>query len=74
MRGRKSDGSWIEPFDPLAWGGVYTEGNAWQWLWSVQQDVPGLMELMGGKDGVHQETGRTVQRRRRRSRSAATGR
>ncbi len=28
MRGRKSDGSWIETFDPLAWGGVYTEGNA----------------------------------------------
>ena len=50
MRGRKADGSWIEPFDPLAWGGVYTEGNAWQWLWSVQQDVPGLMELMGGKE------------------------
>jgi len=50
MRGRKSDGSWIEPFDPLAWGGVYTEGNAWQWLWSVQQDVPGLMELMGGRE------------------------
>ena len=50
MRGRKSDGTWIEPFDPLAWGGVYTEGNAWQWLWSVQQDVPGLMELMGGRD------------------------
>lgn len=50
MRGRKSDGSWIEPFDPLAWGGVYTEGNAWQWLWSVQQDIPGLIELMGGKE------------------------
>jgi predicted alpha-1,2-mannosidase len=50
MRGRKSDGSWIEPFDPLAWGGVYTEGNAWQWLWSVQQDIPGLMQLMGGKE------------------------
>ena len=49
MRGRKADGSWIEPFDPLAWGGVYTEGNAWQWLWSVQQNIPGLMELMGGK-------------------------
>ena len=50
MRGRKSDGSWIEPFDPLAWGGVYTEGNAWQWLWSVQQDMPGLMDLMGGRE------------------------
>jgi predicted alpha-1,2-mannosidase len=51
MRGRNSDGSWVEPFDPLAWGGVYTEGNAWQWLWSVQHDVPGLIELLGGKDG-----------------------
>jgi predicted alpha-1,2-mannosidase len=50
MRGRKSDRSWIEPFDPLAWGGVYTEGNAWQWLWSVQQDAPGLMQLMGGRE------------------------
>jgi predicted alpha-1,2-mannosidase len=49
MRGRKSDGTWIEPFDPLAWGGVYTEGNAWQWLWSAQQDIAGLIELMGGK-------------------------
>jgi len=49
MRGRRADGSWLEPFDPLAWGGVFTEGNAWQWLWSVQQDVPGLVELLGGR-------------------------
>ena len=50
MRGRNSDGSWVTPFDPLAWGGVYTEGNAWQWLWSVQHDIPGLIALMGGKE------------------------
>lgn len=50
MRGRNADGTWVEPFDPLAWGGVFTEGNAWQWLWSVQHDVPGLMQLMGGRD------------------------
>ena len=50
MRGRNRDGSWVTPFDPLEWGGVYTEGNAWQWLWSVQQDPPGLIELMGGRD------------------------
>jgi predicted alpha-1,2-mannosidase len=49
MRGRNSDGQWITPFDPLAWGGVYTEGNAYQWLWSVQHDVAGLMELLGGR-------------------------
>ena len=50
MRGRRADGSWTEPFDPLDWGGVFTEGNAWQWLWSVQHDVPGLMQLLGGRD------------------------
>jgi len=49
MRGRLRDGKWLEPFDPLEWGGVYTEGNAWQWLWSVQHDVPGLIKLMGGQ-------------------------
>lgn len=50
MRGKNRDGSWLTPFDPLDWGGVYTEGNAWQWLWSVQQDIPGLMQLMGGRE------------------------
>ena len=49
MRGRNSDGTWVTPFEPLAWGGVYTEGNAHQWLWSVQHDVAGLMRLMGGR-------------------------
>jgi len=24
------------------------EGNSWQWSWSVMQDVPGLIQLMGG--------------------------
>jgi len=50
MRGRRADGTWAEPFDPLDWGGVYTEGNAWQWLWSVQHDVGGLMQLLGGRE------------------------
>jgi predicted alpha-1,2-mannosidase len=49
MRGRNRDGTWLAPFDPLDWGGVYTEGNAWQWLWSVQHDVAGLMQIMGGR-------------------------
>lgn len=50
MRGRLSDGGWQEPFDPLAWGGPWTEGNAWQWLWAVQHDPYGLMELLGGRE------------------------
>lgn len=52
MRGKLSNGSWQEPFDPLAWGGAYVEGNAWQWLWSVQHDPYGLMKLLGGREGM----------------------
>jgi predicted alpha-1,2-mannosidase len=55
MRGRLSDGRFVEPFNPLDWGGVYTEGNAWQWLWSVQHDVAGLMELLGGREAFLQK-------------------
>lgn len=52
MRGRLSDGRWQEPFDPLAWGGAFVEGNAWQWVWSVQHDPYGLMKLLGGREGM----------------------
>ncbi|MGO9203172.1 MAG: GH92 family glycosyl hydrolase [Limisphaerales bacterium] len=48
MRGRKADGSWCEPFDPTEWGGPFTEGCSWHWTWSVFQDIPGLVKLMGG--------------------------
>ena len=60
MRGRKSDGSWQEPFDPLAWGGAFVEGNAWQWLWSVQHDPHGLMELLGGREKMAEKLDRLL--------------
>jgi len=50
VRGRKSDGQWCENFDPTEWGGPFTEGNSWHWTWSVFQDVPGLVKLMGGDE------------------------
>jgi len=50
VRGRKADGAWCENFDPLEWGGPFTEGNSWHWTWSVFQDVPGLVMLMGGDE------------------------
>ncbi|MFT3902532.1 MAG: GH92 family glycosyl hydrolase [Niabella sp.] len=55
MRGRDSKGNWRTPFDKfalshfIAFGGDYTEGNAWQYTWHVQQDIPGLIKLMGGE-------------------------
>ena len=56
MRPRKSDGNWKSPFDPTqaahaeSNGGDYTEGNAWQYTWHVQHDVPGLIALLGGEE------------------------
>lgn len=46
-------GEWIRPFDPLKHGAngghPFTEGNAWQYFWYVPQDVPHLIDLVGGK-------------------------
>ncbi|MDE6316631.1 MAG: GH92 family glycosyl hydrolase [Muribaculaceae bacterium] len=50
MRGRRADGSFADPFSPLKWGDVFTEGNAWHYTWSVFHDPAGLISLMGGND------------------------
>ncbi|SUB76964.1 GH92 family glycosyl hydrolase [Porphyromonas macacae] len=47
---RKADGSRVEPFNPFAYTEDYTESNAYQYLFSVQHDTRGLMELMGGRE------------------------
>ncbi|MGF7230514.1 GH92 family glycosyl hydrolase [Arachidicoccus sp.] len=48
-------GNWIN-IDPKFDGGMggrnyYDENNGWTYLWQVQEDIPGLMNLMGGKKG-----------------------
>lgn len=48
MRGKGLDGQWTANFDPIEWGGPFTEGNAWHYQWSVFQDTKGLIKLMGG--------------------------
>lgn len=49
MRGRNSNGEWTPAkFDPTEWGGPFTEGCAWHWVWSVFHDTQGLIELLGG--------------------------
>ena len=49
MRGKQKDGKWVPNFDPIEWGGPFTEGNAWHYQWSVFQDVQGLINLMKGE-------------------------
>jgi predicted alpha-1,2-mannosidase len=53
MRGKLENGKWKEPFDPFYSEhrfDEYTEGNAWQYSWFVPHDVPGLIDLMDGKE------------------------
>lgn len=56
MRPRLSDGTWKGPFNPSAVGhaesvgGDYTEGNAWQYTWHVQHDIPGLMDMFPDRE------------------------
>ena len=53
MRGKLADGTWREPFDPVASAhrrDDFCEGNGWQYLWLVPQDPEGLIELLGGDE------------------------
>ena len=57
VRGRKSDGTWREPFDPAA---LYaygeprdiSEASANQYMWHVQQDPAALAEALGGRSAA----------------------
>lgn len=53
MRGKNSDGTWVEPFDPYysehGFEGIYIEGTAWQHSWFVPHDVQGLIGLFGSE-------------------------
>jgi len=48
LRGKKEDGSWVAPFDPLTWGSPYVEGAAWQHRWDVPHDMRRLIDEIGG--------------------------
>jgi predicted alpha-1,2-mannosidase len=57
FRSPKPDGTWQEPFDPLQVArrnnvadGYYTEADAWEYMFAVPQDVPGLIGLYGGNE------------------------
>ncbi len=50
MRGRDKEGRMASFFDPVGWGGEYTEGSAWQSSFAVPHDVDGLASLYGGRE------------------------
>jgi predicted alpha-1,2-mannosidase len=51
---KSADGEWVKPFDPKLSGGIgsreyFAENNAWTYLFDVQHDIEGLIELLGGR-------------------------
>jgi putative alpha-1,2-mannosidase len=55
MRPRNNKGSFIENFSPDDYTPHICESNGWQYFWSVQQDVDGLISLVGGKERFAQK-------------------
>ncbi len=60
---KDKDGNWIN-IDPKFDGGMggrdyYDENNGWTYLWQVQEDIPGLINLMGGNDGFQAKLDQT---------------
>ncbi len=56
---KDEEGAWIR-IDPKFDGGpggrdYYDENNGWTYMWQVQQDIDGLIGLMGGKTGFEQK-------------------
>lgn len=58
MQPRRSGGDFVENFAPENYTEDICESNAWQYLWSVQHDVDGLTELLGGRDSLEQRLDR----------------
>lgn len=54
FRAKKSDGSWVEPFDPYysehGFEGMYIEGTAWQHTFFVPHAANAYADLLGGKN------------------------
>lgn len=57
MRARYSDGTWLDPFDPLHItmldAGDYTEANAWHYSFYVPHNIPDHIQLMGGDEAYN---------------------
>jgi predicted alpha-1,2-mannosidase len=49
-RGRHSDSTWVEPFDPFSTASFICEGTPYHYTWFVPHDVNGLVEHMGGRE------------------------
>ena len=52
MQAKKADGSWVEPFDPSAYGIHFVEATSWIFTFSVPHDPEGLATALGGAEAM----------------------
>ncbi|KPI18480.1 alpha-1,2-mannosidase [Actinobacteria bacterium OK074] len=52
FRARDASGAFVGPADP-ARSVAFHEGTAWQYQWLVPQDLPGLIDLLGGRKATN---------------------
>jgi len=48
VRGKHADGTWCDTLKKYIRQPYITEGTPYQYTWYVPQDIPGLVQLMGG--------------------------
>ncbi|MFI6091230.1 GH92 family glycosyl hydrolase [Streptomyces sp. NPDC051218] len=52
FRARDAEGAFTGPADPAKSEGFH-EGTSWQYQWLVPQDLPGMVDLIGGKQATN---------------------
>lgn len=55
MRPKYKDGKFIEHFIPKEYTPYFCESNAWQYVWSVPQDIEGLIDTIGKETGFEKK-------------------
>lgn len=55
MQPRDDKGNFVKGFNPDDYTHYITESNGWQYFWSVQHDIDGLIALTGGKEPFTQK-------------------
>ncbi len=48
----KTNGAWLDPFDPFEVNNHYTEANSWQYSFFVPHDLKGLQDMYHNNDGL----------------------
>ncbi|MGK0252684.1 MAG: putative alpha-1,2-mannosidase [Mariniflexile sp.] len=55
MRPKLKNGEFVKTFIPKEYTPYFCESNAWQYVWSVPQNIEGLIEAIGGNDAFEKK-------------------